>query len=222
MKRILLATTALMLSVGGVFGATQSFSNSVTYNFVFNNQPLAIPAFDPSLGTLIGVSYDWEFNSEIDWQIFQETGSTQTYDFDASATLTLKAPYPEYLALASEGLVGSDTQSIADVNPGIFGLDGSGTIALGSKSGSGNDDANLAHYIGVGNLDFLVSGTGKLLVDGPAPFNTGINGRGSFDLTVEYTYVPVPEVNAAYFAAFLCLPVLGLKWYRRHQSRATA
>jgi hypothetical protein len=211
---------ALLLVLGSpAFAASTSYNDSVSFPLSPGSDTAVIPQWDPALfpGQVL-VSVELEIDATVGADITAENDSAIGGNISVSLTGLVGATAPSGLS-ATAGIIGGAGPvpvAASDGNPGS-GPDfhDFGTI---SDSDSDNDTifAVLGPYIGNGNLNIPVNGSGGFAVSGVTDSTLQIsNFAGSGVVTVTYTYEPVPEPSTIALALLgACGAALAL-WRRR-------
>lgn len=202
MRSLLLAGAATMAMAAAGHAATSGpFSDSVTAPTDLVDVVLSLPQFDPSLGTL--ASIDWEFEGSIVGTI-QLTNNNQTSSLvSASTQSTFFFSGPGGQPLANFSVSGSTgPQNLAAGESSVFPVSGSDSLSgtLGP----------LAAFIGLGTLDVTVSTLTGILISGGGGNIASVqvtDATALFRLTYNYEedvdVIPLPA------AGWLLLTALG-------------
>ena len=178
--------------VSGVSSSTQadtySESGSVELSSLPTAQVVKIAQFDPSLGTLTAITVTAHLAGGVDATVTNLSTVSQatTVAFDTVAT----ADGPGGIDLA----VSAHDESASVLQPGV-----PLTISL-----SGEDDdtkttsaaADLAAFTGTGTVDYNVSGSVVVEVNGPAKWRTRGVAHANAAVTVRYEFTP-PETTTS-------------------------
>jgi hypothetical protein len=165
--------------------------------------PFTLQEFNPALGTLLSVHVDFALSYQGENDIFNFSGSTQTFT-NASSTvpINITAPSPSVPSVSASNLVSSGSLPI--VSNSFLGTVLNTTVPFDALP------ADLPSYIGGGLNSYLLSyGSGTYSGSTGAPGGTVFFGGDANSVgtaTVTYTYTPVPEPSTL---ALLGLGVMG-------------
>jgi len=212
MKRLVFALLVLLTVVPAVNAATVSYSGSYNGLTDVTNKPINVSQFNPSLGTLVSVSF------QLDATMNTSAFATNDGDFYAGwdkmqyqFSLMGDSGYSSVGISASMGpgrIVGSGTPGSDfhdGANPTMAHIVGqpswtqTGPTLTDSQTFS---ESPLAAFIGTGNLSFFLTtvnqdtlAVGGLQTNGspnPAPFGNSTNILADVLVTYDYTPVPLP------------------------------
>jgi hypothetical protein len=203
-------------------------------------QAIELPRFDPSLfpgRILVGVTYTFTAYTYGEYEVVSNQSGTATFTLSVGGTTStdfrLRSPFGTPITLRrttdtfwargefdNEDAQGGLTETLAlNADQTYTGT----TDLLVSQPVSGNDDANLASYIGSSPFTVNVAGRATLTVSGTA------SGGGPLTITqtlapfgavgVSITYTHIPETGTAAAATAISLAAGSIVWRRRQQKR---
>jgi hypothetical protein len=211
-RRFALSIAVVAAMAASSQAATISFSGSVPLTPAPFSGAAFVPAisqFDPSLGTLTLIQFDFTANISATLRAINQTGNSEHFTGAfAQATVNVTAPNSGFGASASTSPTISDTISGPIGNfidyPGQVGTSPLQTSFLVVP-------ATFTPYIGVGNVSGLSAAVSGVFAGGSpdVPNAVSFTGSGSAggDLTITYTYTPVPEPTSV---ALMGMGVVGL------------
>ena len=164
---------------------------------------VSLPQFDPSLGTLIGITLTLDATASagsITWD--NESALVTDVDLGIGGEVTAVAPSAMKL-IATPFQMGSATGVAADEagespDPDFAGLDSftvTGGTGVDNDSDTLTNSALFGPYVGLGTFDVDISSTLKQFVatvGGDIWQTNPANGQTSGTVTVTYEYVPEP------------------------------
>ena len=203
-KPILIFCATLLISGFTSFGAMIMHTGNYSFPLSPGSQNVALPQFDPLLGTLTSVKLD--LTSVIQADITAENNSAiPASSFTVTFNGFTQATGPDstsVLALFPGGTVGTTSLDPTD-NGGVPNMSGPDYHNFGTltdnKSANANA-SNLALYTGTGTINVSVFGSGSFGFSGSTDATLNVsNFGGSGTVKVTYTYdevAPVPEPSA--------------------------
>ena len=228
MKRLfILASLALFLTSFTASASTISYDSWVAgpgnYTFTELTGSFSLPQFDPSLGTLTGVTLTYN----IYWQNVSATvqnfsSSAGSYEVEGQLYTKLTGATISTFGLRSvlyddpptwPGDGGLNAIPIAGNTTAIIPI----TLVATSASGSPTVTAGLAAFIGVGTLDYgldVENSSNNQFTGGDLQYNQTVEALGEPTITYDYT---APEPATLTFAGLglLALGFLGRRFVRR-------
>lgn len=201
--KLALALAMVPLSFGAARADTIFYSGSSSHLVPFSPLPLiALPLFDPALGTLTQVTLTlgarahdgtiaWDNEAPISTDITLGIGAEVTVEGLAGVT-AVAVP----LQLGSGVGIDADNDGAAD----FIGTDAFSVVGgLGSDSGSDVLTGGLGPYIGVGYFPVYVSAVVETFLSttggfGPIDPHPGLT---DVSVTVVYEFTPIPEPSTA-------------------------
>ena len=224
-----LAVAALMVTGGAAMGITYSDSIPLsTTNYVSppDLDPINIPQFDQSGGdTLTSVKLTLE--GQLHWESAFESldASPATVTMTRTGSLDLQGPGGSLLTLTPVPIVTVDAVSTFDT---VIDFGGTSGRTLADEDYSGmtmvtyTNAADLAMFIGAGEVDFTVDAMGGSAGTGAGNLITQVATSAGVTVTVEYSSRPpdqgIPEPATA-MSSVLAAAALGLV-LRRRRNRA--
>ena len=215
MRKYLFALVAAgVLGGGPAHAVTQTFSSLFVLQDVELNDTLSVPQFDPSLGTLLGVTYSITGSIASILGVTNNspgmvTGSAFTsVDFDLDSTAISLAASPDFNVFATTGPVPLDAGQSA-----LFPVTASTTI-MGAEAPS-------AAFIGLGTVDlnFLTSTSfGGSGFGGDIAISQATDAGIMFEITYEFDSAVVPLPASA---PLLALATGFLGWMSIRRSRSS-
>jgi hypothetical protein len=161
---------------------------------------LAVPKFDPALGTLTKVS--WTFGSTMfgDMRFESLDGAASVIDMQIKGTVQLLLADLTPLVTLTPQLDTTDNASAYDGATDFGGTSGKAYAGLSDSElgvGSATDQATLDSVTGLGDLGLLASALASTSASGAGNLVTVFTSQASADLRVTYEYTPVPTPGAA-------------------------
>ena len=214
----LAALCALLLGAPLAQAATLPFSTAIpatdaaggpSHGNLPTTASFALPQFNTALGTLTGVSIEFDVQNQGELDIFNFSGGPQTFTnaFATGIPINIIAPTPGGPTLpVSYSLASGNLVSSPPLNqfPGPIN---NSSLFLNPLP------ADFGAYEGAGTASFSISyGNGTFGGSSSAPGGTvffGGDANSSGTATVTYTYNPVPEPSSL---LLLGLGLLGLFW----------
>lgn len=202
------------------------------------NQAIELPRFDPALfpgRILVGVTYTFTGYAYGEYEVVSNQSGTATFTLSVGTTTTtdfrLRTPFgtpvtirrtgPNFWARGefdNEDAEGGLTETLAlNANQTYTGT----TDLLVSQPVSGNDDGNLANYIGSNPFTVNVAGRATLNVSGtasgggPLTITQTLSPFGAVAVSITYTHIPEGGTSAA--ATAIALATGSIVWRRRNQ-----
>lgn len=232
-KRTFIVSGLIALAMAGFTGAANAATSTQSASFPPGypptlatvgpgfTYPLAFNSFDSSLGTLTSVTYTLSTTVDATVTVFNSLGSDQPF---TNATATIPVTVTNTLT-ASSLTTTATAGPFAGVAP--VGQSNAGTGTGITASNSGNDNANLAAYVGTGSqtVNFTATAPNGSYTGSAAPgvfFSGTANAGGTFTLT--YTYTPnttaAPEPGSVAMAGMGLFGMLGGAAIRRRKRTA--
>ena len=203
---------------------TQSFdtgNNILDWTAAKSNlQTFDLNLFNPSLGSLTGVSFSTNFTSDItSGSLTNNAGTTETFTFTQNTALSMTtngvdATLDTALGSLSINPSYSTTQTL--LAGGVYNIPPNTT-----NTGSGNLTGPLSAFTGNGTVGIDAStNTFDGFSGGGGNISTSINTLGDAVLNVTYTYSPgTPSVPEPFSIALLGSGLLGLGFVRFRRAR---
>jgi len=219
---------ALAFASGGLVRAdTVSYSNPIPasdaagHSSLPTTAPFSLPEFNPALGTLVSVHLDFDLNYQGELDIFNFSGSTQSFtNASSSVPITISAPSSGVPSLSASYSVSSGSLVSSPPLNQFLGPVLNTTIPFDALS------ADFASYEGIGNNSYLLaylSGTygGSTAAPGGTVFFGGdANSLGT--ASVLYTYSAVPEPDTLVLFGIGALGLLACGLARRRSAASPA
>jgi xanthosine utilization system XapX-like protein len=189
------------------------YSSTVADQSVPFSYTLPVQQFNPSLGTLTGVTISVDATVTADIQIINTTGADQTFtDATASIPVTVTGPAGVMAATTATGTIASGIAA-----PGMNSFPG----VTGSSTGT-EAVSDFTPYVGTGTFLGTIAVTasnGTYSGSGPTGlfFGGSVLAGGKIDVT--YTFIAVPEPASM---SLLGIGIVGLLAYRRLIKRSPA
>lgn len=191
---------ALVLPAGA---AQETVTASIPFTPTDFGQPVSVPQFDPTLGTLTQVDITAEVQIEGSIEVENTSGNAIAVTLNLSSVTSMTGPgFGPVEATATTQDVTADlapfdgTIDFAGVSAATFsGLTGTGSASVALVPGT--DD--LTPYIGTGTVDFPISTNTDFGGQGPGGnLAANFENQAAVELTVVYTYqAPAIDIEKA-------------------------
>jgi hypothetical protein len=177
----------LLGCLSSAFGATVTFDRNYFVGFGFAGPPpasVAVPGFNPALGTLTGVSLTASIDNTLEFSA-QSTreGASLTGVFDPLYTLSAPDSTP---------LLTLNPQQPYDSGPIPFLVIRDFFATPGSDTATASA-ASVVPFLSAGDVDLPLSLTAHFSFPSPDIAVRAFYGRGDLSLSLTYEYVPIPE-----------------------------
>lgn len=194
------------------------FTNSVPFTQTFD-----VAKFDPSLGTLVGISMTLETSGSATVKILNETLQNQGFTAaTARLPLLITGPDGSFVEFVTTAGPASGTITAAPFAGGSMVLSIPGPVITGASNAT-VPEANFASYIGPGGstMSFNAAATGFYSGSSDIADTLWFSGSGrvggTFTIAYEYitTDVPEPVTMALFGSGLLIMGFLGRKRFIR-------
>ena len=206
---------AALLAAGNAQGAVITYDTATT-DVLFNGQssPLTLPQFDPSLGTLQGVTYD--VTGGFTFSVSQSAPFSIFPNFNFSKGLTLNGAGLTWKSPGS----GQNFDTVINWGPdfGVMLAPGETLTRMATVNFFRLPDLGFSPFIGTGDItaEIGVSEDSDLCYSedlyAHPQYSMSCRQSGGLDVAVTYDYTPVPEAPAVMLFG---LGLLGLAVSRR-------
>ncbi|WOO41863.1 choice-of-anchor E domain-containing protein [Rubellicoccus peritrichatus] len=212
LRAVLQMQTITLNTAEVIASGTSSGNSDETVEVTFPDFDFVFDQFDPALGTLDQVTFDYALSYSSEVTTSSLTSADPGFDTDSDIHYRVNPSINGTFILGTgggNGQVSTTPDEVVDVNVGVsqssvvstgqletMGLEGTGTVVF---------DVGVSKTFGIPN--FSVSG---YFTDYSVERDAGAT------LTVTYDYTPVPEPSI--YAAGLAFVALGFAWFRRKRS----
>lgn len=215
---LLTTLAAMLLSVGAAQASFVPTGNTISYDASYGpagtdwaapGQALALQKFNPLLGTLNSVHFDWSGQLNSSFWVYNPSLQSAIVSYTANGGMSFNFP-----SMAAQQLVfGPQTGLLA------VGADQDATLAVDLTGGSGTTLlADWASFVGADTFDVLVTAQGTSAFNGAGNVDTEVVTSASARVKVSYDYTPnrnaVPEPTGLALVG-LALAAAGLMSRRR-------
>jgi hypothetical protein len=177
---------------------------------------VAVPAFNPTLGTLEGITFDLTGFVGDDVTATNKSGKAGIVTATLSATLNLTMPNGTTIVSAPSA---SESKSVAASGAGatVTWTPGDSSLESLLESSSTLDASSFAAFIGTGsvNLPIMSASTSKVVGPGNMSSRVSTNAGANWTITYDYQTWSTPELGPFGLMGLSMLPVAGVALRRR-------
>lgn len=203
--------------------ASVSFGDTIATKKTTWSDSLSVSKFDPSLGTLTGVSWTFGGNVAGNAQAESLDAAPAVLSLDLKATITVQKPGGGQLAQVIPVVNNTYNASAFD---GTIDFGGTSGVSFLGLTGSGSDSGSVpssdwADWTGIGNVTLATDAVGASAGTGAGNLITLFNTDAGADFRVTYSYDPavVPEPGTLAMSGVVLLGAFGV-WRRRRSQKA--
>jgi len=157
-------------------------------------ETLQLPKFDSSLGELTEVKLN--FTGEIWQSVYGENMNSSGASYDFASAARLNFTRDDGLTVFMSPSFNLKRQGTAGAFDGNVNFEGASGLHFEQNVTTNGIyiDPQLAHYIGVGNIDFKAVFASTAFQNANANFAKGSSAAGAAGLSVDYSFVPLAAI----------------------------
>jgi hypothetical protein len=219
MRSILVAAGIVLVMSASASAATISFSDSIPLSTTNWSSSVSVSKFDPSLGTLLGITFELSGHVEGGAKFESLDAAPATVTMDLAADIELQRPDLSTLVVSNPLVQTVDNVTAFDTVLDFGGTSGktyTGLSADDTESAVSPPPASdLVLFTGLGNISLPVEAEGASTGSGAGNLILQFNTSASADVKVTYEYEPIPEPSTLGLLSMGIIGLLAWRWRRR-------